>query len=145
MRAPDLAALREYRLERLRGELRRNDCAGLLVFDPLNIRYATDTTNMQVWIAHNPTRACFIATDGPVVLFEYGQAMHLAGHLPLVDEVRPVTPFFYFLTADRTESRAPGSAARGGRPTSSASCTRSPASTSQRISICCARASGLRS
>ena len=106
VRAPDLAALREYRLERLRGELRRNDCAGLLVFDPLNIRYATDTTNMQVWIAHNPTRACFVATDGPVVLFEYCQAMHLADHLPLVDEVRPATAFFYFLTGERTEELA---------------------------------------
>ena len=61
---------------------------------------------MQVWIAHNPTRACFIATDGPVVLFEYGQAMHLAGHLPLVDEVRPAVPFFYFLTGERTEEMA---------------------------------------
>ena len=106
VRAPDLAALREYRLERLRGELRRNDCAGLLVFDPLNIRYATDTTNMQVWIAHNPTRACFVATDGPVVLFEYRQAMHLAGHLPLVDEVRPATAFSYFLTGERPEELA---------------------------------------
>ena len=106
VRVPDLAALREYRLERLRGELRRNDCAGLLLFDPLNIRYATDTTNMQVWVAHNPTRACFIATAGPVVLFEYRQAMHLAGYLPLIDEVRPSISFFYFLSAERTEEMA---------------------------------------
>ena len=106
VRVPDLAALRSYRLERLRGELRRNDCAGLLLFDPLNIRYATDTTNMQVWITHNPSRACFIATDGPVVLFEYRQAMHLAAHLPLVDEVRPAVSFFYFMSAERTDEMA---------------------------------------
>ena len=112
MRVPDLTALREYRLERLRGELRGSDCAGLLLFDPLNIRYATDTTNMQVWIAHNPIRACFIATEGPVVLFEYRRAMHLADHLPLVDEVRPSVPFFYFASAERTEEMAGRFAAR---------------------------------
>ena len=106
LRVPDLPALREYRLERLRGELRRHDCAGLLLFDPLNIRYATDTTNMQVWIAHNPARACFIATEGPVVLFEFGRAMHLADHLPLVSEVRPMVPFFYFASGERTEEMA---------------------------------------
>ena len=106
VRVPDLAALREYRLERLRGELRRDDCAGLLLFDPLNIRYATDTTNMQVWIAHNPARACFIATDGPVVLFEFGRAIHLADHLPLVDEARPFGSFFYFASGDRTDEMA---------------------------------------
>ena len=106
LRVPDLAALRAYRLERLRGELRRNDCAGLLLFDPLNIRYATDTTNMQVWIAHNPARACFIATEGPVVLFEFGRAMHLADHLPLVDEVRPMVAFFYFASGERTDEMA---------------------------------------
>ena len=93
-------------MERLRGELRRHDCAGLLLFDPLNVRYATDTTNMQVWIAHNPARACFIATEGPVVIFEFGRAMHLAGHLPLVDEVRPMVPFFYFASGERTEEMA---------------------------------------
>lgn len=106
LQAPDLAAMRAYRLERLRGELRRNDCAGLLLFDPLNIRYATDSTNMQLWTAHNPARACFVATDGPVVVFEYRQAMPLLGHLPLVDEVRPAVSFFYFLSGERTPEMA---------------------------------------
>ena len=48
--APDMPALREYRLSRLQEQIRKHDCAGLLLFDPLNIRYATDTTNMQLWI-----------------------------------------------------------------------------------------------
>lgn len=106
LRAPDLAAMRAYRLERLRGELRRNDCAGILLFDPLNIRYATDAGNMQVWTAHNPARCCFVATDGPVVVFEYRQAMRLLSHLPLVDEVRPAVSFFYFQNGERTPEMA---------------------------------------
>ena len=56
---PDLPSLRHYRLSRLQQQVISYDCAGLLLFDPLNIRYATDTTNMQLWIAHNAARACF--------------------------------------------------------------------------------------
>ena len=54
---PDIPALRAYRLSRLQEQIRKHDCAGLLLFDPLNIRYATDTTNMQLWTTHNPARA----------------------------------------------------------------------------------------
>ncbi len=52
---PGPAAMRKYRLERIRAELRRRDYAGALLYDPVNIRYATDSTNMQLWVAHNPT------------------------------------------------------------------------------------------
>ncbi len=37
---PDLPSLREYRLSRLQDQIKAHDCAGLLLFDPLNIRYA---------------------------------------------------------------------------------------------------------
>ena len=46
---PDLDAIRRYRLERVRLKLREFDYAGVLLYDPINIRYATDSTNMQVW------------------------------------------------------------------------------------------------
>jgi Xaa-Pro dipeptidase len=69
--APDLPAMRRYRLGRIRAELKRRDLAGALLYDPVNIRYATDSTNMQPWVARNPTRHCFVATEGPVVLFDY--------------------------------------------------------------------------
>ena len=98
---PDLEALRAYRLARVRAELAKREYAGILLWDPLNIRYATDTSNMQVWCTHNAARSCFIATEGPVVLFEYAQARHLADHLPLVTETRPATTFFYFTSGNR--------------------------------------------
>ncbi len=99
--APNLDQLRAYRLERVRQELRRRDYAGVLLWDPLNIRYTTDTINMQLWIAHNAARCCLVLADGPVVMFEYAQAVHLADYLPLVDEVRKATVFFYFASGDR--------------------------------------------
>ena len=54
---PDLAAMRAYRWRRLTRHIVDRGYAGLLMFDPLNIRYATDSTNMQLWNTHNPFRA----------------------------------------------------------------------------------------
>ena len=104
--APDMPALREYRLSRLQEQIRKHDCAGLLLFDPLNIRYATDTTNMQLWIAHNAARACFVPPEGKVVLWDFHNCEHLSAHLPLVGEVRHGASFFYFETGDKTDEAA---------------------------------------
>lgn len=103
---PDMVALREYRLERVRQQLRKYDYAGILLFDPLNLRYATDSTNMQLWITHNSARACFIATDGPVIMFDFHNCGHLNEHLPLIDEIRDMTGFFYFTGGSRCEEFA---------------------------------------
>jgi Xaa-Pro dipeptidase len=103
--APDLRAMRRYRLERIRAELRRRDYAGVLLYDPISIRYATDSTNMQIWVAHNPTRHCFVATDGPVILFDYHGCEHISDHSGMVDEVRPAVPFIYDYAGDMTPDR----------------------------------------
>jgi Xaa-Pro aminopeptidase len=92
---PDFDVIRKYRLDRLRAELKRRDFAGALLYDPLNIRYATDVSNMQLWCTHNPTRYVFVATEGPMVLFDYAQAVHLSQHFPLIDEARPSIGWFY--------------------------------------------------
>ena len=106
LNVPDMPALREYRLERVREQLRKNDYAGVLLFDPLNHRYATDSTNMQLWITHNQARACFIATDGPVIMFDFHNCQHMNTHLNLIDEVRDMTSFFYFIAGNRSEEFA---------------------------------------
>lgn len=103
---PNLQDLREYRLERIRGELRKRDYAGIVLWDPLNIRYATDTSNMQLWVTHNACRVCFIPTEGPVVLWDFHGCDHLSEHLPLVDEVRHGAAFFYFESGHRVTEHA---------------------------------------
>ena len=75
---PDLAALRAYRLARVRAQLAARDCAGIVVTDPINIRYTTDAANMQVWCLHNAARYAFVATEGPIVLFDFHGCAHLA-------------------------------------------------------------------
>ncbi len=103
---PDLPALREYRLGRILDELHARDYAGIVMFDPLNIRYATDSTNMQLWVTHNMCRACFVAADGHVALFDFHSGEHLSAHLPLVSEVRHGASFFYFESGDRSDEHA---------------------------------------
>ena len=97
----DLDAVRMYRLGRIREQLRRFDYAGVLLYDQLNSRYATDATNMQVWCSHNEARYTFVPTQGPVVMFEYGPHRHLSEGLPGVDEVRPTTSWYYFAAGPR--------------------------------------------
>ncbi|XVN16281.1 hypothetical protein QZH47_10135 [Pseudomonas corrugata] len=92
---PHLPTLRTYRLQRLVDQLVARDLGGILLFDPLNIRYATDTTNMQLWTTHNPARACFVAASGHVVLWDFHGCDHLSAHLPLVTELRSGASFSF--------------------------------------------------
>ena len=94
------------RLARLRRVLAKADVAGALLSDPMNIRYATGTRNMSVWTMHGPGRYAFVATDGPVVLFEFGSSKHVSRGSPVVSEQRDSTPWFYFLCGPRVDEKA---------------------------------------
>lgn len=104
--APNLEAMREFRWRRLTRALVDRDVGGLLLFDPLNIRYATDTTNMQLWNSHNPFRAVLICADGHMVIWEYKEAPFLVTFNPLVREIRSGASFFYAVSGDRGEDSA---------------------------------------
>ena len=98
---PDLAEMRKARHKRLTDAIVARGYGGLLMFDPLNIRYATDTTNMQLWNTHNPFRACLLCADGYMVLWDYKNAPFLAEYNPLVRESRSGADMFYFARGDR--------------------------------------------
>ena len=98
---PNLDRMREYRWRRLVDALVARDYGGVLMFDPLNIRYATDTTNMQLWNSHNPFRACLVCADGHMVVWEYKNAPFLVGFNPLVKELRSGASFFYCVSGER--------------------------------------------
>jgi Xaa-Pro dipeptidase len=103
---PNVPAMRAFRLARLREQLAARDYAGILVTDPINTRYATDSTNMQVWCLHNPVRYAFVATDGPVIVFDFHGSAHLSAHLDLVDEVRPGRGWYFFKSGPRVAEHA---------------------------------------
>ena len=103
---PNLKEMREFRVKRLVQELNKRDLDGVLVFDPLNIRYITDTTNMQLWNSHNPFRACFISNEGYIILWDYKGLNLLSSFNPLVKEVRNSASMFYFANGDKTKTDA---------------------------------------
>ena len=103
---PDLSAMREWRLQRLVGEINARDYAGVLLFDPLNIRYASDTTNMQLWATHNPFRACLVMADGYMIIWDYKCSDLLTAYNPLVRETRGGASFFYFNAGDGASAAA---------------------------------------
>lgn len=110
--APNLDAMRHFRWNRLVQALVAQEIGGLLMFDPLNIRYATDTTNMQLWNSHNPFRACLICADGHMVMWEYKNSPFLVTFNPLVRELRSGASFFYNVCGDATAQDARAFAAQ---------------------------------
>ena len=103
---PDLQAMRKYRWERLTQHIVDRGYGGLLMFDPLNIRYATDSTNMQLWNTHNPFRAVLVCADGYMVIWDYKNSPFLSEFNPLVREQRSGADLFYFDRGDKVDVAA---------------------------------------
>ena len=93
--------LRSYRLNRVKKELEKNNLEACILFDPINVRYALDTTNMSIYNMHNLTRYCFISLNGPVILYEYFGCEGLSSHLKLINEIRPAITWDYFSNGDQ--------------------------------------------
>ncbi len=106
LKLPNLDAMRRYRWDRLMAHVVDRDLGGLLMYDPLNIRYITDTTNMQLWNAHNPFRAALLCPDGYLVVWDYATAPFLCSFNPLVKEVRQGADHFYFDRGDKVGDAA---------------------------------------
>ncbi len=102
----DIDAVRYYRLGRIQEKLRAFDYAGILLFDQVNCRYACDATNMQIWCSHYETRCVLVLTDGPMILFDYGNYPHLAEGIATIDEYRVNSSFYYFAAGSRGEEKA---------------------------------------
>ena len=97
--------LRSYRLKRVKQELEKQNIEACLLFDPVNIRYALDTTNMSVFNMHNLTRYCFIPVDGPTILYEFFNCEKFSNHLHLIDEIRPAITWDYFCHGNQADAQ----------------------------------------
>lgn len=85
----DLVAVRRYRQRRVRAEMAKRSIAALVLMDPVNIRYATGTRNMQVFSQRNGPARYLLLTEHRSILFEFTGCAHLAASFETVDEVRP--------------------------------------------------------
>jgi len=95
---------RHYRLARLREQLQLADCAALLLYDPCNIRYAFDCSNMQVWTLHNPMRYALILAGGPAIMFEFKGCLHQSKDLPGIDELRIARTCMFMASGDKVDA-----------------------------------------
>ena len=85
----DLGAVRAYRQARVRAEMARRGVAAVILSDPVNIRYATGTRNMQVFSMRNAPSRYLLLTADRSILFEFTGCLHLGRGFETVDEVRP--------------------------------------------------------
>jgi len=88
----DLAIQRQ---QRLRETMRLFNTPVLLILDSVNIRYATDASNMTIFSSRTPARYLLLFAEGPSILFEYFGCEHLADDLPTIDDVRPAQGLCY--------------------------------------------------
>ena len=94
----DLVAIRQSRLSRVRSLSAIEDVAAVLLFDPVNIRYANGSRNMQVWTMHNFCRYALVSTAGPSVMFDGTTGHHLLEGLETIDEIRPAWSSDYMIS-----------------------------------------------
>ena len=92
----DFDRLRMYRLNRVLEQLRLNNVGACILFDPINIRYATDSRNMSLFTMHELVRFVFISAEGKVILFDYPKSEHLSEHLCTIDDIRAVDSWDFF-------------------------------------------------
>ena len=102
----DFDRMRMYRLNRVREQLLKNDIGACILFDPINIRYATDSRNMAVFSFHLMTRYVFIPATGPVILFEYPKCEFSYANNCTIDEVRKVIHWDYFSWGNKVSLKA---------------------------------------
>lgn len=95
---------RVYRLNRMRSALDASDCAALLLYDPCNIRYIFDCSNMQVWTLHNPMRYALILAGGPAIMFEFKGCMQQSQGLPGIDELRVAKTWMFMASGDKVDA-----------------------------------------
>ena len=98
--------MRKFRLQRIREQMENNNVGATILFDPINIRYATDARNMSLFTMHTLARFVFIPQSGPVILYDYPKSKHLSQDLCTIDEVREVVSWDFFSSGDKVEKNA---------------------------------------
>lgn len=99
---------RAYRLGRVRKLLAERDCTAMLLYDPVNIRYAFDCSNMSIWTMHNAARYALVFADGPGIMFEFEGAEHVNHGLPGIDEIRLAKTWIFFSSGNMVHTRMLG-------------------------------------
>lgn len=100
----DMAAMREYRLARLQGEVNAGDCAALLLLDPINIRYAAGIKAGQIFAMHFLSRCVVVPAEGRAAVFGWGAGKD-AWRPETVAQAFPMPPITYMEAGTRRDER----------------------------------------
>jgi Xaa-Pro aminopeptidase len=84
----DMKAVRVYRLGRVRDQMAWFGIDALILSDPVNIRYATGSRNMQAFSMRNAPSRYTLLTARRSILFEFTGCGHLGRGLETIDEIR---------------------------------------------------------
>lgn len=94
-----------YRMGRVRQQLLAAGIDAILLYDPVNIRYATDAGNMQVWTMHNLARYVLLFAEGPVILSDFVGCEHVTKGNQQIDEFRDGIDFSFFTNGERIDEK----------------------------------------
>jgi Xaa-Pro dipeptidase len=103
---PDMARMRAYRLGRVQEQLRERDLGGALLFDSINIRYTTGSSNGQIFNFHTPGRCLFVPPEGETVLFDDSRLPTNISGLGTIGELRDMPSFCFFIAGPRIKEKA---------------------------------------
>ena len=84
----DLEAVRRYRQDRVREQMRINGIDAVVLSDAVNIRYACGARNMQIFSSRNAPSRYLLLTQDRSILFEFTGCEHLGDGFDTIDEVR---------------------------------------------------------
>ena len=96
----------QYRQQQLSRTLQEQDCDAILLYSPVNIRYATDSSNMQVWTMHNHERYALVFADGHTILWDFTHCEHLTEGNGQIDELRTSVCWSFFSAGERAPELA---------------------------------------
>jgi Xaa-Pro aminopeptidase len=92
---PDMARLRAYRLARVRAQLNQRGLPACVLFEPINIRYASGAREFPVFSMHISGSYLFVPVEGPVVYFAAKTTSGIG--IETISEFRPYIDLSYFL------------------------------------------------
>ena len=96
---PDLDRMALYRYRRLQAQIVANGCAGALICNSANLRYATGTGYAQVSNMHSPVRSVFVPAEGKAVFYDW--SLYSFGKTPdFVGEYRDAFATAHFISGD---------------------------------------------
>jgi Xaa-Pro aminopeptidase len=83
----------------------RLEIAACILSDPVNIRYATDLRNMQIFTARNAPSRYLLLTQDHAILYEFTGCMHLADGNNVITDVRPALTASFVAAGDKIAQR----------------------------------------